>query len=76
MDKTKLQIWSPEDIKHALQAVYTTMEATAANFEHNARSDIYYQGFEDALHCVAKSFGIELSMPGDARVSKNAEPVP
>lgn len=65
MEKAKLQIWSPEDIKHVLQAVYTTMEATAANFEDNVRSKAYRQGFVTALECVARSFGVDPVLSGD-----------
>lgn len=62
MSEMGLQIWFREDIENSLRAVYTVMQATAATAsEDNAHSEDYCRGFEDALKCVAMSFGVKLS---------------
>jgi hypothetical protein len=60
-----LQIWFREDIENSLLAVYTVMQATAATTSgNNAHSADYCRGFEDALKCVAMSFGVKLLSQG------------
>jgi hypothetical protein len=59
-----LQIWFREDIENSLLAVYTTMQATVTALENDGQSRAYCQGFEDALKCVAMSFGVRLLSNG------------
>ena len=60
-----IQMWFREDIEHSLLAVYAVMQATTTNAsEKDAQSADYCQGFEDALKCVAASFGIKLFSDG------------
>lgn len=60
MSEMGLQIWFREDIENSLLAVYETMHATTAALENNDQSGAYRKGFEDALKCVAMSFGVKL----------------
>lgn len=60
MSEMGLQIWFREDIENSLLAVYTTMQATVTALENNGQSSAYCQGFENALKCVAMSFGVRL----------------
>lgn len=64
MSEMGLQIWFREDIENNLLAVYETMQATTTALENNDQSGAYCQGFEDALKCVAASFGIKLVPKG------------
>ena len=53
-----LQVWYREDIENSLLAVYAATRTTASVLGDSALSQAYCQGFEAALKCVARAFGI------------------
>ena len=67
-----LQAWYREDIENSLLAIYATMRTTAAVLEDNALSLAYCQGFETALKCIARAFGIAVLPQGMPSLAERA----
>ncbi|MCL4296505.1 MAG: hypothetical protein KJ077_12290 [Anaerolineae bacterium] len=57
------RVWFHEDVQNILWAVQTVIQITAAALENIARPAVYHEGFEAALDCAAKLFGIPLLSP-------------
>jgi hypothetical protein len=56
-----LEVWFREDIENRLLAAYVEMQAIARNVSTDTPQTMAYcRGFEDALKCVATSFGVRL----------------
>lgn len=75
MAKTGLEVWFREDIENSLLAVYAAMITTAANVsEDKPQSAAYRRGFEDALKCIATSFGFRRLVQGITSLPERTEP--
>jgi hypothetical protein len=61
MNPGELRILSRQDILNGLQAVRSAVHVTTAALENDRHFAVYRQGFEEALRCVALSFGISFS---------------
>lgn len=57
------RVWFHEDVQNILWAIQTVIQVTAAALENIARPALYHEGFEAALDCAARLFGIPLLSP-------------
>jgi hypothetical protein len=55
-----LDLWFREDVTRILASTYDAMQSStrAASYESSKESDLYRQGFSDALRAVAVAFGV------------------
>ena len=56
-----LEVWFREDIENRLLAAHVEMQAITTSISTDTpQAMAYCRGFEDALKCVATSFGVRL----------------
>lgn len=55
-----LDLWFREDVKRIIASTYDTMQSSTAisSSQNSGETDVYRQGFTDALRVIAIAFGL------------------